>query len=57
MKPGVVKKKWRQIKTYDENFILIKPKVDASDKQIFMANNCRTNADFLFEYLQNQGTS
>ena len=51
-------KKWRQGRIYEESgAILIKPKIDASDKQIFGNNNMRTNADYLLQYIQNLGTT
>lgn len=45
------------MRVFEDNFILLKPKVDASDKQIFSYNNYRTNADYLMEYINNQGTT
>lgn len=45
------------MRVFEENFILLRPKVDASDKQIFSYNNFRTNADYLMEYINNQGTT
>ena len=37
--------KWSQIKVYQDNLILINPRWDASNKQIFANNQFRTNTD------------
>ena len=37
--------KWSQIRVHQDNLILIKPRWDASNKQIFANNQFRTNTD------------
>jgi hypothetical protein len=40
---------------YKDDVILMRPEVDASDKQIFSRNDFRTNADNLIKYLDDRG--
>jgi hypothetical protein len=48
---------WKRIKMVENAGVLIAPKVDASDKQIFANNNYRTNAENLELFLENKGAS
>lgn len=48
---------WNQIKLHEDNIFIIKPKYDASNKQIFAKNEYRSNAEQMFFLLDNMGRS
>jgi len=46
---------WKKVKLPVESVIMIKPEVDASNKEIFLKNNFRTDADNLLLFVEGRG--
>lgn len=43
--------KWNKVRLPSDSVIVIKPDIDASNKEIFFKNNFRTNADNLLQFV------